>query len=90
MLIIQLVAFGQFMYLVLPLFKRSEKADINLAMVEDRRQSYKAPELMATSPFVLSLQRLLLYIYIASPSFHTTDVPTPHKTASELKAFFSE
>ena len=43
---------------------------------------------MATSPFVLSLQYMLLYVCIASPSFHITDIPTSHKTASKVKTLF--
>lgn len=38
---------------------------------------------MATRPFVLSLQHMLLYTCMASPSFCTIDEPTSHKTASK-------
>ena len=46
---------------------------------------------MATRPLVMSLQCMLLYVCIGSPSFHTTDVPnvsTSHKTASKVKTLF--
>lgn len=38
---------------------------------------------MATRPFILALQHMLLYTFMASPSFCTTDEPTSQKTASK-------
>lgn len=82
-LIIPVMFFWQLIYLFLPFKQRSVKPDPNLKNQRTRRQGSRGPELMATRPFLLSLQHLLLYTCMASPSFCIIDEPTSHKMASK-------